>query len=136
MIDPKRKLTVTKQAKLLKISRDCVYYSPRLPSDRDLITMHFMDQLHTQQPFIGSQMIKTQLNGMGMKIGCTHIRTLMKRMGKQALAPQPGTSKVAPGNKISRFTQKCSYRASKSSVCVRHKLHSNGQGFRVFNGSA
>jgi len=32
--------------------------------------------------------------------GRRHIRTLMLRMGIEVLAPQPGTSKAAPGNKI------------------------------------
>jgi len=33
-------------------------------------------------------------------VGRRHIATLMLRMGIQALAPQPGTSKKAPGHKV------------------------------------
>ena len=62
------------------------------------MTMPFMDKLHTQSPFVVSRMIKTLLNEMGMKIGRTNIRILMRRMVIQELAPQPGTSKAAPGN--------------------------------------
>ena len=35
-----------------------------------------------------------------MHVGRRHIATLMRRMGIEALAPQPGTSKRAPGHKI------------------------------------
>ncbi len=34
------------------------------------------------------------------QVGRRHIATLMQRMGIEALAPQPGTSKRAPGHKI------------------------------------
>ena len=79
MIDPKVKLHVTKQAKLLKISKGCFYYRPRPTSERNLMAMPFMDKLHTQSPFVGSRMIRTLLNEMGMKIGRTNIRILMRR---------------------------------------------------------
>ncbi len=36
----------------------------------------------------------------GTEVGCRHVTTLMARMGFPALAPQPGTSKRAPGHKI------------------------------------
>ena len=35
-----------------------------------------------------------------VKIGRRHVGTLMKKMGIEALAPQPGSSQRAPGNKI------------------------------------
>ena len=45
-------------------------------------------------------MLRDQLHRQGIRVGRKHITTLMLRMGIAALAPQPGTSKRAPGHKI------------------------------------
>jgi putative transposase len=37
---------------------------------------------------------------LGFEVGRLRVRTLMLRMGIQAMAPQPGTSKPAPGHKV------------------------------------
>ena len=49
---------------------------------------------------MGARMLRDQLRREGVKVGRRHIGTLMLRMGIAALAPQPGTSKRAPGHKI------------------------------------
>jgi putative transposase len=100
MIDRKHDLPISAQAKLLGISRGTVYYLPRSVSDSDLALMRRVDELHLQHPFMGARMLRDQLAREGVHVGRRHLRTLMKRMGLEALAPQPGTSKAAPGNKI------------------------------------
>ncbi len=100
MIDRKHNLPISAQAKLLGISRGTVYYLPRPVSDADLALMRRIDELHLQHPFMGARMLRDQLAREGVHVGRRHLRTLMKRMGIEALAPQPGTSKAAPGNKI------------------------------------
>ena len=62
--------------------------------------MRRIDELHLQHPFMGARMLRDQLAREGVHVGRRHLRTLMRRMGIEALAPQPGTSKAAPGNKI------------------------------------
>ena len=100
MIDRNHDLTVTRQAELLDISRGSVYYLPRPVSQADLALMRRIDELHLEHPFMGARMLRDQLHRHGVKAGRRHIGTLMQRMGIQALAPQPGTSKRAPGHKI------------------------------------
>jgi putative transposase len=100
MIDRKHDIPITRQAKLLGISRGTVYYLPRPVSDADLALMRRIDELHLQHPFMGARMLRDQLAREGRRVGRRHLRTLMKRIGIEALAPQPGTSKAAPGNKI------------------------------------
>jgi len=100
MIDRKHELPISAQAKLLGISRGTVYYLPRPVSDDDLALMRRVDELHLQHPFMGARMLRDQLAREGVHVGRRHLRTLMLRMGIEALAPQPGTSKAAPGNKI------------------------------------
>ena len=49
---------------------------------------------------MGARMLRDQLWREGTEVGRRHVTTLMARMGIAALAPQPGTSKRAPGHKI------------------------------------
>jgi putative transposase len=100
MIDRAHELSITRQAKLLEISRGTVYYLPRPVSPADLALMHKLDELHLEHPFMGARKLRDQLARQGIHAGRRHIRTLMLRMGIEALAPQPGTSKAAPGHKI------------------------------------
>ncbi len=100
MLDRKHDLSITRQAKLLGISRGTVCCLPRPASDADLALMRRIDELHLQHPFMGARMLRDQLTREGVHVGRRHLRTLVKRMGIEALAPQPGTSKAAPGNKI------------------------------------
>lgn len=100
MIDRKHDLPITRQAELLGISRGTVYYLPRPVSDADLVLMRRIDELHLQHPFMGARMLRDQLAREGVHVGRRHLRTLMRRLGIEALAPQPGTSKAKPGNKI------------------------------------
>jgi putative transposase len=100
MIDRNHDLTVTRQAELLGMSRGSVYYLPKPTSAADLALMRRIDQLHLEHPFMGARMLRDQLHRAGLSVGRRHIATLMRRMGIQALAPQPGTSKRNPGHKI------------------------------------
>ncbi len=100
MIDRDHQLSITRQASLLNISRGTVYYLPQPVSLADLALMRRIDELHLQHPFMGARMLRDQLARQGISVGRRHIRTLMLRMGIEALAPQPGTSKAAPGHKI------------------------------------
>src|SRR5215212_7534152 len=100
MIDRTHDLSIAKQAEALGISRGSVYYRPRSVSAADLAIMRRMDQLHLELPFAGSRMLRDLLNREGIKIGRSHVGTLMKRMGIKALYRKPNTSKPAPGHKI------------------------------------
>ena len=100
MIDRDHKLSITRQAKLLDISRGTVYYLPQPVSPADLTLMRKIDELHLEHPFMGAWQLRDQLIRQGIQVGRRHVRTLMLRMGVEALAPQPGTSKAAPGHKI------------------------------------
>jgi putative transposase len=100
MIDRNHELSVTRQAKLLDVSRGSVYYLPKPVSEADLALMRRLDELHLKHPFMGARMLRDQLELAGIHVGRRHIGTLMRRMGIEALAPQPGTSKAAPGHKI------------------------------------
>ena len=96
MIDRNHDLPITRQAKRLNISRGSVYSLPKPVSEADLALMRRLDELHLKQPFMGARMLRDQLALAGIQAGRRHIGTLMRGMGIEALAPQPGTSKAAP----------------------------------------
>ncbi len=100
MIDRNSDLSISTQAKLLGISRGSVYYLPQSASQAELALMRQMDELHLQHPFMGARQLARQLRRLSFEVGRLHVRTLMLRMGIQAMAPQPGTSKPAPGHKV------------------------------------
>ncbi|PIL17884.1 hypothetical protein P775_22605 [Puniceibacterium antarcticum] len=56
MITLSEKLSISRQAIVLGISRGRVYYQPRPVSDADLKLMHRIDKLHMGFPFAGSRM--------------------------------------------------------------------------------
>lgn len=100
MIDRDHALPITRQAQLLGMSRGSVYYLPRPISQADLDLMRRLDELHLEHPFMGARMLRRQLLREGVQVGRRHVATLMQRMGIEAVAPQPGTSKRAPGHKV------------------------------------
>ena len=100
MIDRAHDLPITKQAEALNISRGSVYYLPRPVSAADLATMRRLDRLHLEFPFAGSRMLRGLLAAEGCKIGRRHVKTLMRRMGIEALYRRPRTTKAEPGHKI------------------------------------
>ena len=100
MIDRQHDLPITKQAEVLCISRGSVYYLPRPVPEADLAIMRRLDRLHLEFPFAGSRMLRGFLAAEGCKIGRRHVKTLMRRMGIEALYRRPRTTKPEPGHKI------------------------------------
>jgi putative transposase len=100
MIDPEHDLPIQKQAEALQISRSSVYYQPRPVSESDLWLMRQIDELHLNYPFAGSRMLRDMLGRQGLEVGRRHVRTLMRKMGIEAIYRRPNTSKPAPGHKI------------------------------------
>ena len=90
MIDKAHRLPITKQVRLLGLSRSSVYYEPVAVSD----------ELHTELPFDGTRMIRGELLARGFAVGRGHIATLMRRMGISAIAPKRRTTNPAPGHRI------------------------------------
>ena len=100
MIDPEHDLPMNRQAEVLEISRSTVYYEPRPVSNEDLKLMRQIDELHLNSPFAGSRMLRDMLSHQGLEVGRRHIRTLMRRMGVEAIYRKPNTSRPAPGHRI------------------------------------
>lgn len=60
----------------------------RLPvptSEADLDLMRRIDELRTELPFLGSRQLQDQLGRQGMGVDRTHVRTLKRKMGIEAI---------------------------------------------------
>jgi len=100
MIDRSHELALTTQARLLGVARSTVYReAPSVPAS-DLAVMRRIDELHLDHPFAGSWMLRSMLVNEGIAIDRTHVRTLMRRMGIEALYPRPRTSKPGAGHRV------------------------------------
>jgi putative transposase len=100
MIDRTHDLPITRQAKVLNISRGAVSYKPRPVWLEDLRVMRRIDELHLERPFAGARMLRDFLGREGLAIGRRHVATLMKRVGVEAIYRRANRSKPAPGHKI------------------------------------
>jgi len=100
MIDPEHGLSISRQTEILQISRSSVYYKPRPIPEADLWLMRRIDELHLNYPFAGSRMLRDLLGQQGLEVGRRHVKTLMRRMGIEAIYRRPNTSKPAPGHRI------------------------------------
>ena len=67
MIARAHDLPITKQAKVLNVSRGSVYYLPRPVSVSDLALMRRLDELHLEFPFAGSRMLRGLLAAEGAR---------------------------------------------------------------------
>ena len=100
MIDRSHDLPVIQQCKILRLARSTVYYTPEPFSSADLALMRRIDELHLEHPFAGSRMLRDLLRLEGHPVGRKHVRTLMKKMGIEALYRKPNLSKRHDGHQI------------------------------------
>ena len=100
MIDRESDLSVTRQAKLLGVSRGSVYYLPQPVSESDLVLMRCIDQMHLDHPWAGARTLRDWLVREGYAVGRKHVATLMRRMAITAQCPKPKTSRRNRAHKV------------------------------------
>ena len=81
-------LSLTKQCKLLKISRSLLYYTPVGVNAETLELMNEIDRVFTKYPFFGSRQIAAYLPRNGFYAGRYRVRRLMGIMPCPARASQ------------------------------------------------
>lgn len=100
MINREKRLSITRQCELLELSRSGVYYTPVPVGTKDLELMRQIDEIHLQYPFYGSRKIRNELWQRGYNIGRDKVRSLMRRMGIEALYIKPRLSAGHPSHPI------------------------------------
>ncbi len=97
MIDRDRpKLSVSRQCKLVGMSRSSLYYKPVGSDQEDLNTMAKMDGQYLQTPFYGSRRMRVWLRSQGHNVNRKRVRRLMRLMGLDTVYRRPNTSKASP----------------------------------------
>jgi len=89
------KLSLTRQCKLLKISRSSLYSTPVGMNAETLKLMHEIDRVFTKYPFFGSRQIAAYLPQSGFSAGRHRVRRLMGIMGLRAVYKGPNTRRPA-----------------------------------------
>ena len=100
MITREHPLPLITQCKILNLSRSGIYYSPMLTSDKDRELMRLIDEIHLNHPYLGTRGIRSELRNKGRKVGRSHVRTLMGKMGISALYRKPRLTKTHPEHTI------------------------------------
>lgn len=95
-----KKLSISRQCKLLRISKSTYYYCPVEMSSQELEIMRIIDEQYLKTPCYGSRSFYYHLRRLGYKINRKRIQRLMRIMGISAIYPKPKTSKPHPENKI------------------------------------
>lgn len=100
MIDRSHALPISQQTRLVGIARSSAYYRAQPVSEIDQRLMRRIDELHLEFPFAGARMLARLLRREGHEVGRRRVRTLMKRMGVEALYCKPKTSRRNARHKI------------------------------------
>ncbi len=84
-------LSLSRQCKILSISRSSFYYASKGESPENLALMRRIDALFLNYPFYGSRQMARQLRREDVRIGRHRVRRLMRFMGLEAIyqAPRP-----------------------------------------------
>lgn len=100
MIDRTHELPISQQCGILGICRSSYYYEAVPMGERDVDLMRRIDEIHLKYPFYGSRKVREELRDGGFQVGRGHVRTLMRKMGVEALYQKPRLSEPHPGHKV------------------------------------
>jgi putative transposase len=100
MINRTHALPMVRQCQLLELSRSTAYYQPTPVSSAELALRRRIDELHLAYPFAGARMLRDLLRREGHTIGRKRVRTVMARMGLDALYRKPTTSQRHPAHRV------------------------------------
>ena len=93
-------VSLSRQCRLLEISRSSLYYRPKGESAETLALMRRIDELFLLYPFYGSRQMVRHLRREGVRVGRHRVRRLMRLMGIEAIYRAPRTTKPHPKHKV------------------------------------
>ena len=101
LIDPEDKnFSMREQCRLLELNRSSLYYRPVVVCAAEQNLMNCLDEIFTKLPFYGSRRLLVQLQLRGFDVGRDHVRTLMRKMGLEAIYPRKNLSKRNQEHKV------------------------------------
>ena len=93
-------LPVSRQCRLLAVSRASVYRRPAEISEEDCTIMALIDRQYLARPYYGSRRMAAWLATQGHVVNRKRVRRLMRLAGLVAIYQRPNTSKPAVAHKI------------------------------------
>ena len=93
-------LPVSRQCRLLSVSRASVYRRPAEISEEDCRIIALIDRQYLARPYYGSRRMAAWLATQGHVVNRKRVRRLMRLAGLVAIYQRPNTSKPAPAHKI------------------------------------
>jgi putative transposase len=93
-------LSLSRQCRLLSLSRSSFYYAPKGESAQNLALMRRIDELYLRYPFYGSRQMSRHLRREGIVAGRHRVRRLMRLMGLEAIYQAPKTSEPHPEHRV------------------------------------
>lgn len=94
-------LPISRQCKVLAISRSSAYRPPAGVNEEKLELMRKLDELHLRYPFKGSRRLRDALWDIyGLHVNRKHVQRLMRIMGIRALYPGAKTTRPHPQHKV------------------------------------
>ena len=93
-------LSLSRQCRLLDLSRSSLYYRPKGESAETLALMRRIDELFLLYPFYGSRQMVRHLRREGVRVGRHRVRRLMRLMGIAAIYRAPRTSTPHPEHRV------------------------------------
>jgi putative transposase len=100
MVTKTSELSITRQCKLLNISRSGLYYQPKSVSKEELKQMCLLDEGHMKHPYYGSRRLKGWLADHGHHLSRKKVVRLMRMMGIIPIYPKKNTSKPNRAHKV------------------------------------
>ena len=94
-------LSITRQCRLVSITRSSFYYASRGDSPLNLRLMRRIDEQFLETPFYGSRQMTRWLRRQGDMVSRKRVRRLMRLLGVHALYQRPRTSQPHPAHRIS-----------------------------------
>ena len=93
-------LSVSRQCRLLALSRSALYYQPVGESPETLALMRRIDELYLEYPFYGSRQMMRHLAREGVTVGRHRVRRLMRLLGLEAIYRKPRTTVANPEHRV------------------------------------
>jgi len=93
-------LPVSRQCRLLSVSRASVYRRPAAISEQDCTIIALIDRQYLARPYYGSRRMAAWLATQGHAVNRKRVQRLMRLTGLVAIYQRPNTSRPAPTHKI------------------------------------
>ena len=100
MITRTHAVPMVRPCQILARSRSTAYDQPTPVSAADLALRRRIDALHLAAPCAGARMLRDLLRRESLRIGRKRVRTVMARMGIEALYRKPTTSQRYPAHRV------------------------------------